>query len=339
MATMTAAVVRAHGGLEQIKLETDYPRPQAGPGWVQLRVRACSLNYHDIFSRRSMPGIRVPLPIVIGSDIAGEISALGEGVTGWKVGDRVLVDPLPGEHTGGKMIGEMFDGGRAQYCVAHAQQLVPLPDEVGFNVAAAIPLAYATAHRMMVTRGRVRAGEAVLILGASGGVGTACVLLAKLAGATVIACAGSDEKATRLRALGADYVINYRTQELMPSVHALVGKPRIVGTGGVDMVVNYTGGGSWQESIRCMKVGGRLLTCGATAGFEEKIDVRYVWTFELNLMGSNGWRRDDIVTLIEHARTHRLVPVIDRVMPLEEIREAERLMEDREVFGKIIVTP
>jgi len=339
MAKMRAAVVREHGGLDKILLESDYPRPSVRPGWVQLRVRACSLNYHDIFSRRSMPGIKVPLPIVIGSDIAGEVKELGEGVTTWKIGDRVLVDPLPNEFTGGRMIGEMFDGGRAEYCIAHAQQLVRLPDDVSYEVAASIPLAYATAHRMMVTRGGVRAGETVLVLGASGGVGTACVLLAKLAGATVIACAGSDEKSARLKDIGADHVVNYRKQELLSAVHALVGKPRIVGTGGVDMVINYTGGGSWQESIRCMKVGGRLLTCGATAGFEEPIDVRYVWTFELSLMGSNGWRRDDITTLIEHARSKRLLPVIDRVMPLSEIREAERLIEDREVFGKIVVTP
>ncbi len=337
--TMRAAVVRQHGGLDSIRLESDYPRPQAKPGWVLLRVRACSLNYHDIFTRRSMPGIKVPLPIVIGSDIAGEVAALGEGVTGWSVGDRVLVDPLPSEQTGGRMIGEMFDGGRAEYCLAHASQLVTIPDTVGFEQAASIPLAYATAHRMMLTRGRVKAGETVLILGASGGVGTACVLLAKLAGATVIACAGTDAKARRLTDLGADQVINYRTQALMPAVHAIVGKPRLAGTGGVDLVVNYTGGGSWQESIRCMKLGGRLVTCGATAGYDERVDVRYVWTFELDLQGSNGWRRDDITTLLELARTRELLPVVDRVMPLDQIREAERLMEEREVFGKIVVTP
>jgi alcohol dehydrogenase len=337
--TMRAAVIREHGGLERIVIEDDYPRPVVKPGWVVLRVRACSLNYHDIFTRRSMPGIKVPLPIVVGSDIAGEIAEVGEGVTGWREGDRVLVDPLPCEATGGRMVGEMYDGGRAEYCLAHASQLVPLPAEVSFEVAASIPLAYATAHRMMVTQGGVAAGETVLILGASGGVGTGCVMLAKLAGATVVACAGSDDKAARLSALGADQVVNYRRDNVMQAVHERFGKPRITGTGGVDMVVNYTGGGSWQESIRCLKVGGRLLTCGATAGYDEKIDVRYVWTFELKLMGSNGWRRDDITALVELARTGRLVPVIDRVLPLSEVREAERLLEDREVFGKVVVTP
>jgi alcohol dehydrogenase len=338
---MRAAVVHAHGGPEQTVFEAAWPRPALQPGYVLLRVRACSLNYHDIFTRRSMPGIKVPLPIVIGSDIAGEIAELGPGVSGWAVGDRVLVDPLPvaGEGAPKGMIGEMYDGGRAEYCLAWAPQLVKLPDDVSFEVAASLPLAYATAHRMMVTIGQVKTGETVVVLGASGGVGTACVLLAKLAGANVIACAGSADKAERLKALGADHVVNYREQKVMDAVHALVGKPRISGTGGVDVVVNFTGGNSWQEGIRCLKVGGRLLTCGATAGYDEHIDVRYVWTFELKLMGSNGWRREDIVSLLDLARSGRMVPVIDKVLPLEDIREAERLMEEREVFGKIVVTP
>jgi alcohol dehydrogenase len=338
---MRAAVVHAHGGPEATAFEPAYPRPAVKPGHVLVRVRACSLNYHDIFTRRSMPGIKVPLPIIIGSDIAGEIAEIGEGVTGFAVGDRVLIDPLPlsGEGAPKGMIGEMYDGGRAEYCLAWAPQLVKLPDDVSFEVAASLPLAYATAHRMMVTIGQVQAGETVLVLGASGGVGTACVMLAKLAGATVIACAGSDDKAARLTTLGADHVITYRTAKLMDATHALVGKPRISGTGGVDVVVNFTGGNSWQESIRCLKVGGRLLTCGATAGYEEQIDARYIWTFELKLMGSNGWRREDVTALIELARTKRMLPVIDKVLPLEQIREAERLMEEREVFGKIVVTP
>lgn len=339
--TMRAAVVHAHGGLEQTVFEPAWPRPAVKPGYVLLRVRACSLNYHDIFSRRSMPGIKVPLPIIIGSDIAGEIAELGPGVSGWAVGDRVLIDPLPvgGEGAPKGMIGEMYDGGRAEYCLAWAPQLVKLPDDVGFEVAASLPLAYATAHRMMVTIGQVKPGETVVVLGASGGVGTACVLLAKLAGASVIACAGSADKAERLKALGAEHVVNYREAKVLDAVHALAGKPRISGTGGVDVVVNFTGGNSWQEGIRCLKVGGRLLTCGATAGYDEHIDVRYVWTFELKLMGSNGWRREDLVALLDLARSGRMMPVIDKVLPLEDIREAERLMEEREVFGKIVVTP
>ena len=338
-ATMRAAVVRAHGDLDRILIEDDYPVPALRPGWVLIAVRACALNYHDIFTRQGMPGIKVPLPIIIGSDIAGEIVELGDGVAGWSPGGRVLVDPLPTEHTNGRMIGEMFDGGRAEFCLAHASQLVALPDEVEFATAAAIPLAYATARRMLVGRGGIAAGETVLILGASGGVGTACVLLAKLAGATVIACAGSADKAARLRGLGADHVIDYRTHDMRAAVHELVGKPRVAGSGGVDVAVNYTGGGTWNETIRCLKTGGRLLTCGATAGFDEQIDLRYVWTYELSLLGSDGWRRDDITALLADASAGRMVPVIDHVVALDDVRAAEALMEARAVFGKIVITP
>ena len=336
---MRAAVVYEHGDLDQIVVEPDYPEPDIPEGWVKVRVGASSINYHDIFSRRGMPGIKLPLPLIIGSDIAGEVVELGSGVEGVETGMRVLIDPSPRAENGGGMIGERFDGGRAEYCVCHAVQLVPIPDEVSYNHAASIPLAYATAHRMMMTRGEIQAGEKVLVLGASGGVGTACVLLAKMVGAEVIACASTADKLTRLRMLGADQVVNYIEQDMREAVWELVGKPRVVGSGGVDMVVNCTGGGTWADSIRCMKVGGRLVTCGATAGFDEQIDIRYVWTYEHSLLGSNGWRRSDIEAMLGYIEDGTLEPVVDRVMPLEDVREAERLMEDREVFGKIVLVP
>jgi alcohol dehydrogenase len=176
-------------------------------------------------------------------------------------------------------------------------------------------------------------------MGASGGVGTACVLLAKRAGATVIACASSEDKLDRLCSLGADHAINYVEQDMREAVWGLVGKPRISGEGGVDLLVNCNGGGTWVESTRCMKAGARLVTCGATAGFDEALDIRYVWTFEHTLMGSNGWRRSDIEALLSYAGDGTLVPVIDRVLPLEEVHRAETLMESRELFGKIVLTP
>ena len=333
---MRAAVVYENGPLDHIILEPDYPEPEIRPDWVRLKVAACSINYHDIFSRRGMPGIKLPLPLIIGSDVAGEVVEVGAEVTGVAAGDRVLVDPmLPGFG----MIGERFDGGRAEYCAAHPSQLVPIPDAVNFEVAASIPLAYATAHRMMVTRSRVTSDDTVLVLGASGGVGTACLLLAKQVGATVVACASSAAKLERLSDMGADHLVNYVEQDMRKAVWEIVGKPRVMGDGGVDLVVNCTGGGTWLDSTRCMKVGARLVTCGATAGFEEKIDIRYVWTFEHTLLGSNGWRRSDITSMLDYAADRSLVPVIDRVMPLTEVHEAERLMEDREVFGKIVLTP
>ena len=195
---MKAAVVYEHGDRDAIRLVDDYPKPRAREGWVVLRVGATSINFHDIFTRRGMPGIRIPLPIVIGSDVTGEIVEIGDGVDGWSIGDRVLVDPLPCEGTGGLFLGEKLDGGRAEYCAVHSEQLVPMADSVSYVQAAALPIAYGTSYRMLFTRGGLEAGEKVLILGASGGVGTSCVLLAKMAGAEVIACASSDEKLERL---------------------------------------------------------------------------------------------------------------------------------------------
>lgn len=336
---MRAAVIYNHGDRDQIVIEHDYPDPKPGPGWVVLRVRATSLNFHDIFSRRGMPGITIPMPLIIGSDIAGEIAELGEGVEGWSVGDRVLVDPLPVEGTNWKFIGEQFDGGRAELCAVHADQLIRLPDGVSFEDASCLPLAYATAYRMMLTRGQLKPGEKVLILGASGGVGTCCVLLAKQVGAEVIACASSEEKLEQLKGIGADHLINYKTMNMREAVHKIAGKPRVFGGGGVDMAVNYTGGKTWKDTLRCVAMGGRMVTCGATAGFDEEVDVRYVWTFEHTIIGSDGWRRSELCALLDMVADGRLKPVIDCVLALEEIHEAERLLEDREVFGKVVVTP
>lgn len=333
---MRAAVLREHGGIENILIEEDFPEPELEPGWVRIAVKATSLNFHDLFSRRGMPGISLPLPLVIGSDIAGEVVEVADGVNGVSIGDRVLIDPLNFQRG---MIGERWNGGRAEYCVADASQLVRIPDNVSFEVASCIPLAYATAHRMMVTRGCVKEDDTVLVMGASGGVGTACVLLAKRVGATVISCASTQEKLERLSDLGSDHGINYIEQDMREASWEIAGKPRITGEGGVDLLVNCTGGGSWIESTRCMRKGGRLVTCGATAGFEDQVDIRYVWTFEHSLLGSNGWHRSDIATMLDYASDKSLLPVIDKVMPLEEVHEAERLMEEREVFGKIVLQP
>jgi len=335
---MRAAVIREHGDRDVITIESDYPEPVTKPGWVKLRVHATSLNFHDIFSRRGMPGITLPFPLIIGSDIAGEIVELGDGVSGWQVGDRVLVDPEPIPEMDFKFIGEQLDGGRAEYCCAHAAQLVRIPDSVSYEAAASLPLAYATAYRMMVTRGQIESGEKVLVLGASGGVGTGCVLLAKRFGCEVIACASSDEKLGRLRDIGADHVVNYSERNFRESVWEIVGKPGYKGGGGVDVAVNATGGNTWKDTIRCLSKGGRLLTCGATAGFEEEVDVRYIWTFEYDIRGSDGWQRGDLEALLSFVADGSFNPVIDKVLPLEEVKEAERMMEEREVFGKIVLT-
>ena len=266
--TMKALLLRRHGGLDELEVASDYPAPAADDGHVVIRVRASSFNYHDVFTVRGMPGIKVPLPVVIGLDMAGEIAEVGGGVTGWNVGDRVL------------------------------------------------------------------------ILGASGGVGTGCVILTKHLGAEVIACTSSAHKIERLKALGADEAINVKEVDFSRWAVDKYGKPqRRSYNGGVDVVINFTGGDTWHPSLRCLKRGGSLLVCGATAGYDPKEDLRYIWSFELKVMGSNSFYDDNLHALMKLIAKGSLRPVIDKVLPLAEAREGLRLIESREVIGKVVVVP
>jgi alcohol dehydrogenase len=337
---MRAVVLHRHGGLEELVHEAAWPDPVAGEDGVVLRVRACALNYHDVFTRKGMPGIKVPLPLVIGIDIAGEVVEVGSGVGDFAIGDRVLVDPI--DRVKGGLTGETYDGGLAEYVRIPAYQLVKLDPAVGFAEAAALPVAYGTAYRMMVTRGKVQAGETVLVLGASGGVGTCCVQLAKQAGAAVIAAASSAEKLARLQALGADHGINYAETDWVRECQRLFGKARAFGDqpGGVDVVVNFTGGETWTKSLRVLRKDGRMLTCGATAGYDPPEDIRFIWTFELNIIGSNGWSREDVLALLELVRSGALRPALHPVrFPLARAAEALALLDNRAVWGKVIVEP
>jgi len=335
--TMKALLLRKHGGLEELEVVSDHPVPAAVEGHVVIRVRASSFNYHDVFTVRGMPGIKVPLPVVIGLDMAGEIAQVGAGVAGWSVGDRVLVNPL-NRRKG--LMGEMLDGGMAEYCLVAADQLVAMPAGVGFEEAAALPVAYGTAHRMLITHDTVKKGDRVLVLGASGGVGTGSIILAKHLGAEVIACTSSPEKMRKLKALGADEVINVKETDFSKWAVEKYGKPqRRSYDGGVDVVINFTGGDSWQPSLRCLKRGGKLVVCGATAGYDPKEDLRYIWSFELKIIGSNSFYDDDLKALMRLIADGKLKPVIDKVLPLDKAREGLRLIQDREVIGKVVVAP
>src|SRR5215470_15259296 len=221
--TMKALMLRRHGALSDLEVVKDYPIPRTIGGHVVIRVRASSFNYHDVFTVRGMPGIKVPLPVVIGLDMAGEIAEVGQGVAGWKIGDRVLVNPLNKKKG---LMGEMLDGGMAEYCLVATDQLVAMPAGVSFEDAAALPVAYGTAHRMLITHDTVKRGDRVLILGASGGVGTGCVILAKLLGAEVIACASSEDKMRRLKELGSDEVVDYSKTDWSKWAVEKYGKPQ-----------------------------------------------------------------------------------------------------------------
>jgi alcohol dehydrogenase len=325
---MKAAVIEKQGGLENL-VYRDWPDPVPRDGEVLVKVRGCGLNHLDIFVRRGMPGFPVPMPFISGGDIAGEIAKLGDRVSGWQVGDRVALHPVT--HEG--MMGEEILGGMAEYVRVAAENLIRIPANLDFATAAAVPIAYGTAIRMFFEIGKIKPSDTILILGASGGVGIACLQLAKMIGATVIAAAGSDEKCERLQQLGADHTINYTRDDFSRETWRLSDKQ------GVDVVVNYTGGDTWVPSLRALKPRGKLLTCGATAGYKTDNDMRFLWVRELQLLGSNGYSKENIADALEHVAAGRVKPVIGRRLPLSEAREAERLIEDRSFFGKIVLEP
>ncbi len=334
---MKAIVFHQHGPLDNLRYE-DFPDPVVGPQECRIRVKAVSLNGFDPMVLRGIPGLRTPLPMIPGADIAGDIVELGAGVdrSRFKVGDRVTVVP---NQTRIGMMGETLRGGCCEYVCVSQDYVLPIPNQVTYVHAACLPTAYGTALRMMVDRGKVSKAEKVLILSAAGGVGTCCVQLAKMAGAEVIACASSADRAEKLKALGADHAINTSTQDFVDEVIKMYGKPRIWGGGGVDVVVNYTGGDSWAKCFRALTRHGRLLTCGATAGHDPKTDIRYIWSFEFNIIGSNGWQISDQIKLLEMVADGRLKPVVHSVRPLREMRESMRELIDRKVFGKAVLVP
>ncbi|MGP3991909.1 zinc-binding dehydrogenase [Streptomyces sp. 3N207] len=325
---MKAALVVARGGPD-CRIVAEHPDPVAGPTDVLIRVRACALNHLDIFVRRGVAGKHVPLPHISGGDIAGEVLSVGSEVTHLNLGERVLVDPMVGHEA----IGEDLPGGLAEIAVVPAKNCIKLPDDVDYQTAAALPIAYGTANRMLVTRGRVQAGEVIAVLGASGGVGNAVVLIAKALGCKVIACGSTDAKLERLADIGADVLVNTTTEDFSARIWAETGRQ------GADVVVDYTGADTWAGSIRATRPGGRVLTCGATSGYDVTMHQPFVWVRELDIIGSNGWRRSDLEYLLDMVRTKKLRPVIDSVLPLDEVQEAERRLEERLAFGKVVVTP
>jgi alcohol dehydrogenase len=330
---MRAIVFDSHGPVDNL-VERDLPRPEPGPGQCLVRVSAVSLNGFDPMVMRGIPGLRTPLPMIPGADIAAVIERCGAAVTGFAPGQRVGVNPSSDRG----MMGETLRGGLCEFVAVEAAQLLPIPDAVSDRQAACLPTAYATAYRMLFTRGQLRAGETVLILGASGGVGTSCIQLARARGATVIAVTSSAEKAAKLRALGAQHVVDARTTSYVDYVVQHFGKPRTRGEGGgVDVCVNYSGGESWAECFRTVRRGGRILTCGATAGYDPKTDIRYIWSFEHTILGSNGWEQEDHAAMLRMIAEGEFTPVIDRVVPMTAIRAAMRDLAARKVTGKVVL--
>ena len=342
---MKCVRIHQHGGVEKLLLE-EVPKPGIGPNDVLVNVRATSVNHLDLWVRQGLPGVQFPLPLIPGVDAAGIVADVGQEVHHVRSGDRVVVaqgiacghcmqclngdDNLCKEY---RLIGEHRDGGDAEFISVPGRNILKLPDAVSFEAAAASALVFLTAWHMLVHKAKVEPGDDVLIVGASSGVGSAGLQIAKMAGAHVIATTSSDEKATRLKELGADDVINYKTDRVLDRVRQLTRKK------GVDVVFDHIGMSVWEECIKAMAKGGRLVTCGATSGYEAKTDLRYVFYKQLQILGSTMGRKGDLITILDLIDRGILRPVIDRVMPLEDVRLAHQIVEEGRHFGKIVLTP
>lgn len=335
---MKAILYADHGGFEQVS-HGEFPTPEPGPEQCLVAVKAVALNGFDPMILRGIPTLKTPMPMIPGGDVAGEIVAVGDKVEKGRLkpGDPVqIVSFQPGVG----QLGETLRGGACEYIAVDAKFLLPIPTGVSFEQAAALPIAYGTALRMMKTRGQVKAGEKVLVLGATGGVGTGAVQIAKMAGAYVVACASSAEKCEKLKQIGADETIDTSKEDFVEAIRERHGKPRIWGGGGVDVVVNYIGGDTWAKSLRVLTRFGRMLVCGATTGYDPKEDIRYIWSYELSIVGSNAWTPEDQAELMDMVADGRLEPAIDRVAPLglETFKEGMQALIDRKVFGKVVFT-
>lgn len=327
---MNVVALHAHGGTEQLAFE-QWERPSPAADQALVEIKACGLNYMDVFVMHGMPDMPTKMPRIPGGDIAGIVREVGADVSSAWVGKRVVL--FPRFPTGG-VLGENGNGGLCEYIAADHRQLIEIPDGVSFDEAAALPIAYGTSHRMLFTRGKIKAGEKVLILGASGGVGVSCLQFAKMAGCEVFACTSSEEKGRKLRELGADHIINYvETPEFSRAVWAASGKK------GVDVAINFTGGDTWIQTQRCMAQGGRILTCGSTAGHISEIDVRFLWHRETEIIGSRAYVPDDIAACLGFVASGQLKPVMETRLPLERAAEGIALLESRRIFGKVIVNP
>lgn len=342
---MKAVVFKQHGGPEVLEY-TEVPAPAIKPNEVLIEVKACALNHLDVWARGGLPGIKIPLPHILGSDIAGVVREVGELVTWVSPGAEVMVQPGVScghcaECLGGRdnfcrdydMLGYRLDGGYAEFVAVPGVNLIPKPNSLSWEEAAALPLVTLTAWHMLVTRAKVQPGEAVLIHAAGSGVGSIGIQVAKLRGARVIATAGSDDKLAKAKTLGADEVINYRQEDWPQQVRRLTDRR------GVDVVFEHTGTATWPGSVAAVKNNGRIVTCGATSGYDAQTDLRQVFYRHLTIMGSFMGTKAELLEAMKFVERGKIRAVVDRTLPLAEARRAHELMEDRAQFGKLVLVP
>lgn len=342
---MKAVVIRRHGGEDVLEL-VDFPDPEIAEDEVLVRVKACALNHLDVWIRRGLPGIEFSMPHILGSDISGVVEKVGSLVRNTKPGDEVVLSPglscMQCEHClAGRdnlcpqydIIGYRSQGGYAEFVKVPAVNVIPKPRNLSFEEAASIPLVFLTAWHMLVDRVQLRPGQTLLVHAAGSGVGSAAIQIGKLLGARVLATASTDEKLAKARALGADEVINYAEKDFLEEVR------RITNKRGVDVVFEHTGESTWEKSIRSLARGGQLVTCGATSGYNGRVDIRYLFSRQISLHGSYMGAKRELLEVMKFFEDGRLKPVVDRVFPLERASDAHRAMENRAQFGKLVLTP
>jgi NADPH:quinone reductase-like Zn-dependent oxidoreductase len=340
---MKAVRIHQFGGPEVLTYE-DVPDPQPRTDQVLVQVRACALNHLDLWVRKGLPGVK--LPHILGSDVAGEVVATSEYVSGFKPGQRVLLAPmhycghcakcvagLQNQCREFTVLGNGVDGGNCELIAVSAANVIPIPDLLDFNQAASVPLVFLTAWHMLVGRAGVRPGQTVLVLGASSGVGIAAIQIAKLFRCRVITTAGDETKLEKARALGADHGIDHYRQKISDEVRKITNKE------GVDIVVEHVGAATWEESIKSLKSGGTLVTCGATTGPNVGVELRHLFVRQLSVLGSYMGTMGELHDVLGHVFAGRLKPVVDRVFPLKDVRAAHEHLEKSQMFGKIAVNP
>jgi NADPH:quinone reductase-like Zn-dependent oxidoreductase len=339
---MKAVRIHEFGGPEVLRYE-DIPDPKRREDQVLVRVRACALNHIDLWIRKGLPGVN--LPHILGADIAGEIVEVGDYVSGFNPGQRVLLAPmhfcnycarcvagLQNQCPEFTVFGNRVDGGNCELIAVPAVNVIPIPDTLDFSQAASLPLVFTTAWHMLVERGRIRPGQTVLVLGAGSGVGIAAIQIAKLFHARVIATAGDETKLEKARALGADCGILHYQQRISEEAR------KFTNNEGLDIVIEHVGTATWNESVKCLKPGGTLVTCGATTGFDASIDLRFLFSRQLSLLGSYMGTMSELREVVSHIFAGRLKPVVDRVFPLKEIRAAHEYLEKSKMFGKVVLS-
>ena len=341
---MKALRFHQYGGPEVLQYE-DAPDPQLRKDQVLVRVRACAMNHLDLWVRQGVT--RSPLPHIPGSDVAGEVVECGEYVTGLKPGQRVLLAPmvycghcqlcvsgLQNQCRQYSVLGNAVDGGDCDLIAARRDYVIPIPDHLGFNEAASVPLVFLTAWHMLVTRAQIKPGQTVLVLGANSGVGIAAIQICKkIFAATVIATAGSEDKMARARELGADHVINHYQQKISDEVRRITEKQ------GVDIVFEHVGEATWGESTKSLKPGGAIVTCGNTTGPNVTVDLRFLFSRQLSFLGSYMGTMGELHEVLKHIFSGKLKPVVDKAFPLKDARAAHERMEKSQMFGKIVLNP